>query len=197
MAGERGDTGVNDDSLELVRRCLGGHEEAQRELMRRYAGLCFRIASRILGGPDRSYVEDAVQEAFFAVFARLDQWQGQNLPAWIGTIAARRALDIRRRLRRASAEKTGLEVTELAAEPRGTSHTTLAELRDAVERAREKMSARQQSILDGLLEGKPKDEIARELAMSPRMVYYELDAIRRLLKNTLGHIADEDETRRL
>lgn len=189
--------GVNDDSLELVRRCLGGHEDAQRELMRRYAGLCFRIASRILGGPGRSYVEDAVQEAFYAIFARLDQWQGQNLPAWIGTIAARRALDMRRRLRRSSAERTGLQDADLPAQPRGASQTDLADLRDAVEKAREKMTARQQRILDALLEGKPKEQIARELAVSPRMVYYELDAIRRLLKNSLASIADQDETGRL
>lgn len=185
--------GVDDDSLDLVRRCLDGQEEAQRELVRRYTGLCFTIASRILGGNDQSYVEDAVQEAFYAILAKLGQWQGQNLPAWIGTIAARQAIDLRRRLLRTRVERTGLDAAEAAA-PHPAGQADLAELRDAVERARARMTLRQQRILDALLEGKPKDQIAREVALSPRMVYYELDAIRRLLRNSLERIADQDES---
>jgi RNA polymerase sigma factor (sigma-70 family) len=185
--------GVDDDSLGLVRRCLDGQEEAQRELVRRYTGLCFTIASRILSGPDRSSVEDAVQEAFHAIFARLGQWQGQNLAAWIGTIAARQAIDLRRRLQRTHAERTGLDAADTAAPP-SASQAGLAELREAVEKARSKMTLRQQRILDALLEGKPRDQVAREVGLSPRMVYYELDAIRRLLKDS---IADSNESGRL
>ena len=187
----------NDDSLDLVRRCLDGSEAAQRELVRRYAGLCVRVASRILGGADRSYVEDAVQEAFYAVFAKLNQWRGENLAAWIGTIAARRAMDLRRRLRRSSAEKTGMEGDDPPAAPRSITPMDLTDLRDAIEKARSRMTERQQRILDALLEGKTKEQIARELAVSPRMIYYELDAIRRLLKNSLGSIADPDDGERL
>ncbi|HUT37145.1 MAG TPA: sigma-70 family RNA polymerase sigma factor [Planctomycetota bacterium] len=188
--------GADDDSLDLVRRCLDGQEEAQRELVRRYTGLCLTIASRILGGKDRSHFEDAVQEAFYAIFARLGQWQGQNLPAWIGTITARQAIDLRRRLRRTRAERTGLDAADAAA-PHSDGQADLAELRDAVEKARARMTLRQQRILDALLEGKPKGQIAREVALSPRMVYYELDAIRRLVRNSLGSIAEEDESGRL
>ncbi len=185
--------GATDDSPDLVRRCLDGEDAAQRELMRRYAGLCHAIASRILTGPDSSYVEDAVQEAFYAIFARLGQWQGQNLAAWIGTIAARRAIDLRRRLRRTQAERSGLDAAEVAA-PHGEDQ---ADLRDAVEKARARMTLRQQQILDALLTGKAKERIAAEIGISPRMVYYELDAIRRLLNNSLDRIADEDESERL
>jgi RNA polymerase sigma factor (sigma-70 family) len=187
----------DDDSLDLARRCLDGHEDAQRELVRRYAGLCAHIASRILGDADRSYVEDAVQEAFYAIFARLGQWQGQNLAAWIGTIAARRAIDLRRRLRRSRAETTALDGAEPAATSRRHGEIDMADLRDALERARARMTLRQQHILDALLEGKPREQIARELGLSPRMVYYELAAIRGLLRESLERFADEGETGRL
>ncbi|MBM4039295.1 MAG: sigma-70 family RNA polymerase sigma factor [Planctomycetes bacterium] len=174
--------GADDDSLDLVRRCLDGQEAAQRELVRRYTGLCLAIASRILGGADRASVEDAVQDAFYAIFARLGQWQGRNLAAWVGTIAARQAIGVRRRLQRTRAERSGLDATDVAAR----QADNLADLRDAVDRARARMTPRQQRILDALLEGKPKEQIAREVALSPRMVYYELDAIRRLLKDMIG-----------
>jgi RNA polymerase sigma factor (sigma-70 family) len=189
---------ANDEAVDLVRRCLEGEEGAQRELVRRYAGLCYRIASRILGGSERSYAEDAVQEAFYAIFAKLDQWQGHNLAAWIGTIAARRAADLRRRLRRTRAERTGLDAAEVAAAPhRPQQQADLADLRDAVEHARKKMTDRQQRILDALLKGQSRGQIAQELGVSARTVYYELEAIRRHLNDSLGSIADQDAAERL
>lgn len=165
--------------------------------MRRYAGLCWRVASRILGGQESSYIEDAVQETFYAVFAKLAQWQGGNLAAWVGTIAARRALDLRRRLRRTRAEKTGLDVTDFPAPTQDASTTDLATLRQAIERARGGMTTRQQQVLDGLLGGRTRDELAAQLGVSPRTVYYELGEIRRRLRNSLDTIADQDGSSRL
>jgi len=188
---------ADDASLDLVRRCLDGQEDAQRELVRRYAGLCSHIASRILGDADRSYVEDAVQEAFYAIFARLGQWQGQNLAAWIGTIAARRAIDLRRRLQRARAETTHPDGAQLPAKARHPGEIDVADLREALGRARTRMSLRQQHILDALLEGEPREQIACELGLSPRMVYYELSAIRGLLRKSLERFADDGDAGRL
>jgi len=188
---------MDDDSPDLVQRCLAGDEAAQRELVSRYAGLCLRIASRILSGSDRSCVEDAVQEAFYAIFAKLGQWQGQNLPAWIGAVAARRAMDVRRRLRRTRAEKTGLDDTVFASLPAASRPADLADLREAMYKARGALTARQRRVLDALLKGMTRDQIARELGVSPRTVYYDLGEIRRHVADFLGPVADSDDSERL
>ena len=154
---------TDDDAARLVQRCLAGDEEAERELIDSYAGLCYSIASRVLDAPDRSYVEDAVQEALYAVFAKLSQWRGRNLAAWIGTIAARRAIDLRRRLRRARIATSHLEASELAA----------------------------------LVNGGSRAEIAEELGVSARTVYYELAEIRRQFRDLLGALADPGGGERL
>ena len=188
---------TDDDAARLVQRCLAGDEEAERELIDSYAGLCYSIASRVLDAPDRSYVEDAVQEALYAVFAKLSQWRGRNLAAWIGTIAARRAIDLRRRLRRARIATSHLEASELAARPASHGTSGQSELRDAIAAARERLTDRQRRVLDALVNGGSRAEIAEELGVSARTVYYELAEIRRQFRDLLGALADPGGGERL
>lgn len=43
--------------------------------------------------PDRAQAEDLFQESFFKVFTKLDQFNGQNLEAWMRTIFIREAIN--------------------------------------------------------------------------------------------------------
>jgi RNA polymerase sigma factor (sigma-70 family) len=183
--------GESDDSRQLVRKCLQGHEHAQQELIDRFSGLCVGVVSRILGGQYPSQVEDTVQETFIAVFAKLGQWRGQNLPAWIGTIAARRAADVRRRLQRRPIEMTGLGVSPL--QGLGASAETAQEtagLADALQAVRQRLTGRQRHLLEGILAGRSRGEMAEELGISPRTLYYDLGAIRRLMAEFFASIAE-------
>ena len=183
-------TPTSDEVVSLVQACLRGCEQSQRELIDRYVGLCESIAFRILGPENQADVEDAVQEAFFAVFAKLDQWRGQNLDAGIGVTAARRAIDVRRRLRATAREITGLDETQIDASG-GTQPPTdeSPDLAEALDIARKGLTGRQQQILDGLLQEKSRAEIAAAIRISERTLYYELGKIRGRLRNSLRFIA--------
>jgi len=176
---------ANDPAGRLVRACLDGDEEGQRELVRRYAGLCCTIASRILGRDGQAYVEDAVQEALYAVFAKLAQWRGENLSAWIGTIAARRAIDMRRKLQRRRAETAGLDADQFAGPVQHDERAESADLREAIDAARSRLTDRQQLLLDALLAGRSRSQMAEALGISVRTVHYELNELRRLLADSL------------
>ena len=178
------------DCDRLVRGCLAGDEDCQRELIDRYAGLCCGVASRVLGRDGRSYVEDAVQETFYAVFAKLAQWRGGSLSAWIGTIAARRAIDMRRALQRRRVETTGLEPDRLAGTERQDGPAAPSELAQVIDAVRGELTARRQRLLDDLLAGRSRDQMAERLGVSVRTVQYELTEIRRCLKETLESVAD-------
>ena len=182
--------GPNDDCGRLVEQCLDGDEDAQHELIERYAGLCTSIVSRVLGDVGQSYVEDGVQETFYAVFARLSQWRGENLSAWIGTIAARRASDIRRRLGRTHIEKTGLDAAVRSVPSTELGNTELAALVEAIDKARNRSTERQQRVLDLLLAGESRREISRQLCISLRTLHYDLRTIRRNIEKGLGIVAD-------
>lgn len=188
---------TSDDRDRLVRGCLEGDEASQRELVARYAGLCRGVASRILGRDGRAYVEDAVQEALYAVFAKLAQWRGTNLSAWIGTVAARRAIDMRRRLHRRHAEQGGLDVEQVPAAAPRDGERREAELREAIDAVRGDLTDRQQRLLDGLLASRPRGQMADELGISVRTVHYELSEIRRRLEDVLESLADRGGRMRL
>ena len=124
------------------------------------------------------------------LFAKLDQWRGHNLAAWIGTIAARRAVDLRRRLQPRDVETTGLEEAQIAATQQWEEDQP-PDLTEALAAARNRLSGRQQQVLEGLLEEKSRAQLAAELQISERTIYYEIREIRRLLADSLGFVADE------
>lgn len=81
---------MNDE--ELVRKCLLGVREAQKQLYDRFApkmlGVCYRYAN------SREEAEDFLQEAFITIFKKMDQWKGQGqLGAWIRKIVVNTSLN--------------------------------------------------------------------------------------------------------
>ncbi len=90
------------EDVALVRRIMGGDEDAFRALVERYQKRLYWLAYDIL--LDGEEARDAVQEAFIRVHAALDRYDPQrDFQNWIYRIARNLAIDsLRRRRRRAT-----------------------------------------------------------------------------------------------
>lgn len=87
---------MDGDERELIRRCLGGDQEACASLVERYAAMIGTIVWRATGEKDA--VEDLSQETFLRMFRGLGYFDGRaKLSTWICTIAHHVAIDYRRR----------------------------------------------------------------------------------------------------
>jgi RNA polymerase sigma-70 factor (ECF subfamily) len=81
---------------EVARRVLGGEPELFELLMRRYNRRLYRIARAVV--LNDAEAEDALQEAWLAVYEHLDQFDGRaKLATWIARIALHAACARRRR----------------------------------------------------------------------------------------------------
>lgn len=83
---------------DLLRRCQRGDATALGELIRRHQDRLFRVAFRVLRDPGRA--EDAVADAFTAVWSRCGSWRGEAAVTWIHRVAYRIVLDHARSRRR-------------------------------------------------------------------------------------------------
>jgi RNA polymerase sigma-70 factor (ECF subfamily) len=86
--------------LELLQRIQQGDEEALLVLHRRYAGLVYSIAYRVLG--EQMAAEEVTQDTFLRLWRRADTFdpaRGEFVP-WLVTIARRQAIDTLRRQQR-------------------------------------------------------------------------------------------------
>ena len=61
---------------DLLRRCQRGDATALGELIRRHQDRLFRVAFRVLRDPARA--EDAVADAFAAIWSRCGKWRGER-----------------------------------------------------------------------------------------------------------------------
>jgi RNA polymerase sigma-70 factor, ECF subfamily len=87
---------VDDD---LLRRCQRGDSRALAELIARHQDQLFALAHRVLRDPARA--EDAVADAFAAVWVRCASWRGDAAAGtWIHQVAYRVVLDHTRARRR-------------------------------------------------------------------------------------------------
>jgi RNA polymerase sigma-70 factor, ECF subfamily len=81
----------------LMRRAQAGDAQAFEELYARYSVRALRIARSVCADP--SLAEDAVQEAFLAMWTRRSSYRAERAPfaAWSMSIARNRAIDSVRR----------------------------------------------------------------------------------------------------
>ena len=128
---------------ELLEAIAAGEEDALGVLYDRFGRVAYGLALRVLR--DRALAEDAVQEAFLAVWRAADAYRRERAkPAtWILTLVHRRAVDLVRRedRRRADAlaqpgEPSGESVAE-EAELRHRRSTVQAALRELPEDQRQ------------------------------------------------------------
>ncbi len=91
------------DTADLCRRCAEGDEDAFREVYRRFGGILYGTAWRILRSPQEA--EEMVQEAFLTLYRKAGESQPRNLGAWLHRVTVNRSLDrIRSRTRRSEVE---------------------------------------------------------------------------------------------
>lgn len=87
------------DEQQLLAGCLAHDRAAQHQLYQRYKTAMFSCALRILN--DRALAQDALQDAFVAVFQQLAAFrQHSTLGAWIKRIVVQMALQTLRREQR-------------------------------------------------------------------------------------------------
>ena len=87
------------DEQQLLAGCLAQDRVAQQQLYQRYKTAMFSCALRILN--DRALAQDALQEAFMAVFQHLSDFrQHSALGTWIRSIVVNTALQTLRREQR-------------------------------------------------------------------------------------------------
>ncbi len=152
----------NPPDKELIRRCLRGRADAQRELYRRELQPTFNLILRLVS--NRSDAEDLTQECFLRVFTQLHTFRGEAaLRTWIKRIAINLATDHLKRQRRlpiVAVEEQHLPTDSVPLPTTGMSTATLhAAINALPEGCRIVLTLH-------LLEGYPHAEVAEYLGIS-------------------------------
>jgi RNA polymerase sigma factor (sigma-70 family) len=176
---------ARDPSDEQVLEAVGrGDDDALGELYDRFGRLAFRLAFRILR--DRALAEDAVQEAFLAVWRSADAYKRERAKpsTWILTVVHRRAVDIVRR----EQSRRG-EPLEVAPEPSAGPADEDAVLRDrraAVQAALTELPGEQRQALElayygGLTQSELAERLGVPLGTVKSRMFAGLGRLRELL----------------
>ncbi len=134
-------------------------DTALAELYDRFGGIAYRLALRILR--DEALAQDAVQEAFLAVWRSADRFLAERAKAstWILTLVHRRAVDLVRREERRRGEP--LDAVE---EPQVDDKTEHLFRRRVVQEALRQLPAEQREALElGYYGGYTQSELAERL----------------------------------
>jgi RNA polymerase sigma-70 factor (ECF subfamily) len=147
----------------LLSLIASSDEEALAELYDRFGGVAYGVALRILR--DEALAQDAVQEAFLAVWRTADRFLAERARAstWVLTIVHRRAVDLVRR-----EDRRRVEPLESAPEPAGAETVEeTAELgfqRRVVQEALRRLPPEQRQALElGYYGGLTQSELAERL----------------------------------
>ncbi len=87
-------TSQSTDEQELIRRARAGDLDAFNQLVKKYQGLAYSVAYRILR--DREAAADAVQDSFVKAFRALDSFKGGNFKSWLMRIVTNTCYDFLR-----------------------------------------------------------------------------------------------------
>jgi RNA polymerase sigma factor (sigma-70 family) len=176
---------AREPSDEQVLEAVGrGDDDALGVLYDRFGRLAFRLAFRILR--DRALAEDAVQEAFLAVWRSADAYKRERAKpsTWILTVVHRRAVDLVRR------EQTRRgEPLEAAPEPTSGPADEDAVLRDrraAVQAALTELPGEQRQALElayygGLTQSELAERLGVPLGTVKSRMFAGLGRLRELL----------------
>ena len=183
--GRQEDDAARDPSDEQVLEAVGrGDDDALGVLYDRFGRPAFRLAFRILR--DRALAEDAVQEAFLAVWRSADAYKRERAKpsTWILTVVHRRAVDLVRR------EQTRRgEPLEVAPEPTSGPADEDAVLRDrraAVQAALTELPDEQRQALElayygGLTQSELAERLGVPLGTVKSRMFAGLGRLRELL----------------
>jgi RNA polymerase sigma-70 factor (ECF subfamily) len=156
------------DDEDLLAACAEGDEQALGSLYDRFGKIAYGLALRVLR--DADLAEDAVQEAFLAVWrqaARFDPSRG-SASSWILTFVHRRAVDLVRSEVRFKAPRERLEalMPDAVVDESFDDDVVLREAREEVRAALATLSKAEREVL-GLAywHGLTQSEIATALAI--------------------------------
>ena len=177
---------AREPSDEQVLEAVGrGDDDALGVLFDRFGRLAFRLAFRILR--DRALAEDAVQEAFLAVWRSADAYKRERAKpsTWILTVVHRRAVDLVRR----EQSRRG-EPLEVAPEPSVGPVDEDAVLRDrraAVQAALTQLPGDQRQALElayygGLTQSELAERLGVPLGTVKSRMFAGLGRLRELLE---------------
>jgi RNA polymerase sigma factor (sigma-70 family) len=147
----------------LLSLIASSDEAALAELYDRFGGLAYGLALRILR--DEALAEDAVQEAFLAVWRTADRFLAERARAstWLLTLVHRRAVDLVRREERRRGEPLDA-APEPAAPETVDEEATLGLRRRVVQEALRRLPPEQREALElGYYGGLTQSELAERL----------------------------------
>jgi RNA polymerase sigma-70 factor, ECF subfamily len=151
---------------ELLSAVGGGDDRALAELYDRFGRIAYGLAFRVLR--DKALAEDAVQEAFLAVWRTADAYRRERAkPAtWILTLVHRRAVDLVRREDRRRGEPLEESAEAEATGPTVPEEADLRERRAAVQTALRRLPDDQRQALElAYYGGYTQSELAERLGV--------------------------------
>jgi RNA polymerase sigma-70 factor, ECF subfamily len=100
-------TTVTDDPVQrrdllLLERAREGDLDAFNDLVVAYQDYLYALVVRMV--PDRDQASDAVQEAFFSAYRKMDGFRGGSVRSWLSRIAINAAMDAQRLKKRRPAD---------------------------------------------------------------------------------------------
>ena len=147
----------------LLSLVASSDDQALAELYDRFGGIAYGLALRILR--DESLAQDAVQEAFLAVWRTADRFLAERAKAstWILTLVHRRAVDLVRRQERRRSEPLE-SVPEPVASEAVEEQATIRFQRQVVQEALRRLPPEQREALElGYYAGLTQSELAERL----------------------------------
>jgi RNA polymerase sigma-70 factor (ECF subfamily) len=170
-------------SEQLLALVAASDDRALAELYDRYGKVAYALALRILR--DRALAEDAVQEAFVAIWRMAAQFRAERggARAWILTLVRRRAVDrVRHEQRHADLAAEAVA----AGEPLAEAGTSLEQLH--VREALMRLSRPERKVLElAYYEGLTQEEVAAALDIPVGTVKSRTARALARLARSLGH----------
>ncbi len=186
----------NESFDDLLIRCRRGDSEAVSVLVRQYSSRLMAVAGNLLSAQVRRRVdhEDIVQSALFTFFRRVEQGEfdirdPEDIWRLLVTITVRKAQTQGRRHsaeQRAPAREASATwlVAAMSREPGPVEAIVLSEIVEDLTRWLEQ--EKYGEILERILRGEAKADIARDLGLSKRTVDRVLFRIREKLESQIG-----------
>jgi RNA polymerase sigma-70 factor (ECF subfamily) len=162
LVGRRRARNLSDE--ELLEAIAEGDEAALGTLYDRFGRVAYGVALRVLR--DQALAEDAVQEAFLAIWRSADSYRRERAKpsAWLLTLVHRRAVDLVRREDRRRAEPLGEAPEDVAAAV--PEEVQLRERRAAVQSALRSLPEDQRQALElAYYGGYTQSELATHLGV--------------------------------
>ena len=94
----------------VIKRAAAGDKAAYEKLVEKYKGYVFAIVLNLT--QDRFHAENIAQDVFLQVYISLPRYRHEGFRTWLGRIAARKAIDWKRKHGRTQAKERPLTAPE-------------------------------------------------------------------------------------